>query len=268
MNRLEAQGLTVVLGRRAVLQEVDFAAPVGAVCGVVGPNGAGKTTLLRALARLAPAAAGRLALDGEPYALIARPDFARRVAYLPQGARAEWPVTVLRLVALGRLPHLGPWQRPGPRDAEAVSRALEAADVAALAERPAGELSQGEWARVLIARALAVEPRCLLADEPVAWLDPSHQLEVMALLRGLARSGASVVVVLHDLALAARFCDRLTLMREGRVLAEGAPEAVLDEANLAHAFGVRAIRGQDPEGGFYLLPWTRTQSRNERSAER
>ncbi|HXG28067.1 MAG TPA: ABC transporter ATP-binding protein, partial [Nevskiales bacterium] len=165
-----------------------------------------------------------------------------------QGGQCHWPMPVAQVVALGRLPHRAPWARVPPADAAAVQRALQAADVAHLADRPVTQLSGGERARVLLARALAVEARVLLADEPTAGLDPAHQLGVMEVLRRRAQSGAGVVVVLHDLTLAARFCDRLLLLGEGRVVADGAAEQVLTEQNLAQVYGIEAHRAAGAEG--------------------
>ncbi len=187
MARLEAHDITVALGRRTVLRNVDFTLAAGSLCGVIGPNGAGKTTLLRALARLMPLAGGTITLDGESIDRIPVPSFARRVSYLPQGAQAEWPLIAARLVALGRLPHLGAWQRLEERDARIIARALDGVSAAALAGRPFNELSQGERARILLARALAGEPAVLLADEPVSALDPARALSSSCTTSALRR---------------------------------------------------------------------------------
>jgi iron complex transport system ATP-binding protein len=185
-------------------------------------------------------AQGDLTLDGTALAALAPAARARRIGYLAQGGQVHWPLSVARLVALGRLPHLGPWTRPRPADAAAIDAALAEADVAHLASRSVASLSGGERARALLARVLAGEPDVLLADEPVAGLDPYHQLRVMDLLSARAARGCAVVVVLHDLALALRYCQRVTLLVEGRVLAAGPPRAALSPAVLAEAYGVRA----------------------------
>jgi iron complex transport system ATP-binding protein len=165
------------------------------------------------------------------------------------------------VVGLGRLPHRRPFGGPTEADRAAIAAALARCDVADFSDRTMGTLSGGERRRVLLARALAVEAPYLLADEPLAALDPLHQIEVMELLRQTARRGAGVVVVLHDLTLATRFCDRLALLDHGRLVAEGAPEAVLDDARLAGVFGVEALRGSHA-GEPFLLPWrARNQGR-------
>ncbi len=251
---LAAQRLTLALGRRPVLRDLDLALPGGRVTGLIGPNGAGKTTLLRALAGIVAAGSGTVTLDARPLARWPRRELARSVTYLAQEAPCSWAMAVRRIVALGRLPHLAGWQRPGDADEQAIAGALREADVLHLADRNVLTLSGGERARVMLARALASGPRFLLADEPVAGLDPAHQLEVMALLKARAQAGMGVIVTLHDLTLAARFCDTLAIIADGRIKAEGPPEAVLTPALLASAFGVRAAYGRQG-GERFIVPW-------------
>ena len=256
MTLLQADELRVTLGGRAILDRVGFAVAAGEIVGLIGPNGAGKTTLLRALAGLQKLGGGRVALAGRPLATVPAAERAKLLAYMAQAADCHWPVSVRRLVALGRLPHLSPWTGPGPADARAIAAALQATDMTAFAARPVTELSAGEQVRAMLARALAVEPEVLLADEPVAALDPYHQLQVMQLLQDRAAAGHAVVVVLHDLTLAARFCHRLVLLANGRVLAEGPPRAVLTAERLRTAYGVRA-QILEIEGGLAIVPWQR-----------
>ena len=256
MTRLQAQNLTVTLGRRAVLRNVDLALGEGSLVGLIGPNGAGKTTLLRALAALVPAEAGRVLLDGRLIDETPSTLRARRIAYLAQGHRIDWPLSVRRLVELGRLPHLQPWARPDGADRAAVEEALQATETVTLLERPVTTLSGGERARALLARCLAGTPDILLADEPVAGLDPYHALKVMELLGARAAGGMAVLVVLHDLVLAARFCERLVLLAEGRVLVDGSPGEVLSPAHLAESYRIRAHYGE-AEGRSYPVPWSR-----------
>ena len=233
---LAATALTVAIGGRDVVRDVTLSLDGGLV-GVLGPNGAGKSTLVRALLGLVPRR-GTVAIDGD--AALDRATLARRIAYLPQGQQVHWPVSVERLVALGRLPHLGPFSRLSAADRAAVARAMERADIGHLAERPVTELSGGERARALLARALAVEAPALIVDEPLASLDPAHQLAGMALLRERADAGVLVVAVLHDLPLAARYCDRVLVLDRGALVADGAPADALTPALLASTFGIRA----------------------------
>jgi iron complex transport system ATP-binding protein len=241
---LALEDVRVALGGRAVVRGVSAQLESGALVGVLGPNGAGKSTLVRALLGLVPCE-GRVAIDEVPVASLPRAAVARRIAYLPQGQTLHWPLTVERLVALGRLPHLGPLSRPRASDQAAVARAMALAEVEPLAHRIATELSGGERARVLLARALAVEAPVLVADEPLASLDPEHQLHGMELLRAQARSGALVLAVLHDLALAARFCDRVLVLHEGRLVGDGAPADVLTPELLAAVYRVRVAPAPD-----------------------
>ncbi|GBU17658.1 MULTISPECIES: ABC transporter ATP-binding protein [unclassified Methylobacterium] len=254
---LRTEALAVRLGGRTVLDGVSLALAPGTMTGLVGPNGAGKTTLLRALAGLLPPAAGRVLLDERPVMEIPPTARARRIAALFQGAEIGWPMSVRELVALGRAPHRRAFVGPSEADRAAVERALRRADLLPLAERSADTLSTGERMRALLARALAVEAGWLLADEPVTALDPGHQIDAMHLLRMVAREGVGVVAVLHDLSLAARFCDRLVVLAGGRIAADGTPAAVLDDALLATVFGIGVARGIHRDGTAYILPWDR-----------
>lgn len=256
---LTAQNLTHRFGSRVVLENVSCEIRPGEVTGLIGANGSGKSTLVRALARLLKPESGTVSLDGKDVKSLPARALAKQIAYLPQERIVHWPLAVHRIAALGRIPHLMPWEEPGPLDEQAVARALEKADALRLQKRRFSELAGGEKALVLLARALAVEPRVLLADEPVAGLDPHHELQVMQVLRTLAREGCAVLVVLHHLTLAARFCDRLLLLNRGKIHAAGKPEEVLTPASLKASFGIEAVFGkQGPE--FFVLPWSRTNS--------
>jgi len=242
MNGLGGHGLGVVLGGREVLERVDIALPPGMLVGLLGPNGAGKTTLLRLLAGLLAPDRGEVQWDGEPLIRLPRRERARLLGYLAQTPDCHWDLTVAEVVALGRLPHRGAFHGPDAADRAAVARALADCELEELAGRAIHTLSGGEQRRVFLARALAGEPQVLLADEPVTGLDPVHQLDVMQKLQAVARSGAAVVVVMHDLTLAARFCDRVVLLGQGRIQGEGAPEVVLSDDLLARVYGVRVAR--------------------------
>ena len=240
---LEAANLTVRLGGRDVLRGASLRVAAGECVGLIGPNGAGKTTLMRAALGLVPHG-GTSSLAA--MAPLAR---ARHAAWLPQSREVAWPVSVRTLVALGRHPH------PGDRgaDAAAVSAAMARMSLGPLAERDATRLSGGEQARVLIARALAQETPLILADEPIAGLDPAGQIETMRLFAGLAAEGRAVVVSLHDLGLALRHCTRLVLLHDGRVVADGPPGDVLDARRLREAFGIRAHMARTADGPI-LMP--------------
>jgi len=248
---LEARELSVMRGTAPVIQDISFTTSPGQVMGLIGPNGAGKTTLLRALCGLDPLAKGSLLYDGRTAESFGAARMGRTVSYLAQNGRIHWPMRVDQLVALGRLPH----GAADPAD-PAVGRALLAADVAHLQARSTGALSGGERARVLLARALAVDAPILLADEPVAALDPYHQLLVMELMQATARNGTAVIVVLHDLTLAARFCDHLLLLHGGTLLAQGPPSAVLTADRIARAYGV-TIKSGMRENEPFIVPWRR-----------
>ncbi len=238
MVTIAIDNLSADLGRRAVLTGITTTLAPGTLTGIIGPNGAGKSTLVRAMLGLVPALRGTIALDGRTLADLTPRDLARLVAYLPQGQTLHWPLSVERLVALGRLPHLGPMSRITAQDREAVQEAMVRADVTHLATRIATELSGGERARVMLARALAVGAKGLVVDEPLASLDPGHQIDVMELLAREARGGALVVAVLHDLTMAARYCDRLLLVDRGMLVAEGTPAQVLTPDRLRTVYGV------------------------------
>ena len=251
---LATEGLAVSLGGRTVIEAISVAFRPGELLAVIGPNGAGKTTLLKALAGLLPPAAGVITLDGTLLGQVKARLRARRIAYLPQGHVFHWPMAVADIVALGRLPHVAGLADLGRADREAVDRAMEATGITEFAERPVTTLSGGERARVALARVLAVEADIVLADEPVASLDPRYQLTVLGILRDLAGAGRTVVAVLHDLGLAARQADRMIVLSDGRLVADGAPDRVLDAALLRQVFGVEAYRAETGSG-VVIVPW-------------
>jgi iron complex transport system ATP-binding protein len=228
--------------RPFALANVSVEIAPGEIVGVIGPNSSGKTTLIRLLTRVLEPASGEIRLDGVPVRGLSRTELARRVAVVPQGVLPEFPFTVGELVLMGRYPHDPGRYFESPRDRSVAREAMEATGVLELADLPLEHLSGGERQRAVIARALAQEPRLLVLDEPTAHLDLRYQVEAAALLRRLNRvRGTTVLLVSHDLNLAAEVCDRLLLLRQGRVAATGAPEAVLDETLLASVFGCAVV---------------------------
>ncbi len=241
---LSLNGISARLGERTVLEHVSVTLGQGEVLGVIGPNGAGKSTLLRLAAGLLLPSAGSVTLDGTPLERWERRRLGRRIAFLPQERTVHWPLSVRSVVALGRLPHKGFAATQSREDADAVARAIAEADIEALADRTVGALSGGERARVLLARALAQDTPILLADEPAAGLDPAHQLDLFARFHAMAARGRSVVVALHDLAAAARYCHRLLLLSNGHPVALAPPREVLTADLLASAYGITAYVGE------------------------
>lgn len=244
---------------RPAVDEVTLEVPGGACTAVLGPNGSGKSTLLRLLLGTLAPARGELSLDGRPLAEWGREEVARAVGVVPQGEEAVFPITVREVVAMGRYPHLGPWRRERDADRAAVERAMRRCDVLAFAARPLSTLSGGERQRARVARALAQEPATLALDEPTAALDVSHEMAIFELLRDLGRAGTTVLLVTHNLNLAARYADRLVLLDRGRVAAQGAPAEVLTRETVERVYGwpVRIGRHEGPgpdEGAPQVVP--------------
>lgn len=252
---LSIRGLSVSLGKRQVLHQVSAVLRPGRVTAILGANGSGKTTLVKALAGLIP---GDVRLADRRVDMLDVRDRARAIGYLPQDGAVHWDVTVASLVALGRLPHRAPFAGLSDADRAAIDRALAATDTQDLAPRLVAELSGGERARILLARVLAGEPQWLLADEPLASLDPVHQLGLLDRLRVLAGQGMGVVIVLHDLVQAARVADDVLLLREGRAVAFAPAAQALSPEHLRAAFGVEVMQVRDAQGRMLPVPVGRT----------
>ncbi len=268
MTLLDLDQLSVQLGGRTLVRGVSLRLAAGELLGLIGPNGAGKSTLLKAMVHLLPYSGEMRLLGDDPKRLDAR-ERACRLAYLSQDDRVQWPLRVMDLVALGRHPHQPPWCHASvnTQNQEAINRALHTADLWHLRDRSATAISGGERARARLARALVVEAPVLLADEPVAALDPLHQLKVMQYLRdychaeddeskttGYPGPGRAAIVVMHDLSLASRFCDRLLLLHQGVPVALGRPGQVLTPEHLRDIYGIRAVSACH-QGQTYVLPW-------------
>lgn len=247
--RLEAHSIHIHKADVHIVKGVSLEVASGELVGLIGPNGAGKSTLLTALAGIDQPEGGTIQVDGFHLNQYSARDRARRIGWLEQFGTVQWPVSVERLVMLGRIPHLPAWSQATEKDQLAVEQALHKADCLSLRARAVTTLSGGERSRVLLARALAAEPTLLFADEPVSSLDLGHQLQTMQLLRDFARESRAAVVVLHDLSLAARYCDRLYLMQEGEIVAAGSVKSVLTPQNLARVYGVSVI------SGWGEVPW-------------
>ncbi|MFB6218239.1 MAG: heme ABC transporter ATP-binding protein [Halobacteriaceae archaeon] len=246
---IELSGVTVDLGDQRALDGVSATVEAGRFVGLVGPNGAGKTTLLRTVTGALAPDAGTVRVRGVDVGALSSRAASRLVAAVPQDTSLAFEFDVRDVVAMGRTPYRDRLGGASGADREAVDEALDRTDTAALAERSVGEVSGGERQRVLLARALAQETPVLLLDEPTASLDINHQVHTLELVADLAGEGRTVVAAIHDLNLAAHYCDELLLLADGAVRAAGAPEAVLTESNLEAAFGTRAVVTRHPVTG-------------------
>ncbi|MCT2589376.1 ABC transporter ATP-binding protein [Streptomyces sp. N2-109] len=264
--RLRAEGLTLAYGDHAVVHDLDLDIPDGSVTAVIGPNGCGKSTLLRAFGRLMKPAGGRVLLDGRPVHTMPTRQVAALVGLLPQSPVAPEGLTVADLVARGRHPHQSWYSRWSARDEDAVAQALRSTGTYELAERTIDELSGGQRQRAWIAMTLAQETELMLLDEPTNHLDLAHQLDVLDLVRTLhLETGRTVLLVLHELSLAARYADRLVAMKDGRIVAQGTPSEVLTEDLLREVFELRARVRHDEETGVPLvIPLGRDHSAGDR----
>jgi iron complex transport system ATP-binding protein len=245
---LRLTSVTYMIDSATLIAGADLAVEAGAFLGIIGPNGAGKSTLLRLAAGLIAPASGEITLDGRSLRALPRKQIARLLGYVPQQARLDFPFSVADVVMDGRNPHLGRFQVGGVADRQIVWEAMEQTGILPLAERNVQTLSGGEKQRVLIARALAQQPRVLLLDEPTANLDLHHQHAILRLVRRLAEEqGLAVVAAVHDINLAARYCDQLAVLMNGRIVATGTPAATITHALLADVFAVDAEIAPEPD---------------------
>lgn len=251
---LTVRHLDVTLGGRAVLREIDAVFRPGRITAILGPNGAGKSTLIKAMAALVAPTAGSVTLGERDIATIPPRERARMIGYLAQDGRAHWDMPARDVVALGRLPYRSPFAAPSAADHAAIAAALTATGTSALADRGVATLSGGERARVLLARTLAGTPAWLLADEPLAALDPSHQFDMLDRLRAVAAAGRGVVIVLHDLLHAGRVADDVVMLRDGQVVAHGPVAATMTEARLRELFDINVSVQHDADGRPLCLP--------------
>ena len=257
---IEISDVTYGYGSEAAVSDVSFSVGRGEFVGIIGPNGSGKSTLLRLVSGILPPWRGRIRVDGKPVSAYNRSELCRRLAVVPQETKIDFPFSVTAVVLFGRTPHLGGFGFEGDLDLQAAERAMARTQTAHLARRAITQLSGGERQRVILARALAQEPRFLLLDEPGAFLDIRHEVEMYDLLRELQAEGMTILTVLHDLNLAALYCDRVVLLDAGRLAQVGCPEEVLTYATLTRVYGTEIyVHRNDITGGLNILPLNREQ---------
>lgn len=250
---LDAQAISFSVDATRLLDSVDLQAERGQFVGLIGPNGAGKSTLLRAISRVLKFEHGAVSLEGADLGSLGAREVAAKLALVPQIAPYTQGFTTFELVLMGRYPHLGRFQVEGEADSAIAASAMRITQTEEFAERTLDTLSGGERQRVFLARALAQQPRILLLDEPTSNLDILHQLKILSLVRDLVDDGLTAVAAIHDLNLAARFCDRLVLLKQGRVVTEGASEDVLTPDVIEETFGVRSSVYRDPATGSLAI---------------
>jgi iron complex transport system ATP-binding protein len=248
------QGVEFAYSSAKILDDVNFEAMPGEIVGILGPNGSGKTTLLKCINRALKPRAGTVLVEGKSISELTRREIATEMGVVPQNSGVNFPFTALEIVLMGRGPSLRRFQTEGEKDLEIARKAMEITDVIEFADRSMTELSGGEKQRVIIARALAQQPKILLLDEPTLHLDVNHQIEILELVRGLVKSQMlTAVIVSHDLNLAARFCDKLILLEKGQVIAAGQVQQVLTRENMARVFRIEAAIDYDPRVKAYTV---------------
>ncbi|MCF8977702.1 Fe(3+) dicitrate ABC transporter ATP-binding protein FecE [Pseudomonas syringae] len=249
MSILQAQQLDIGYGATRIVQDLSFSPPPGKVTALIGPNGCGKSTLLKAFARILTPQAGSLSLDGKAYRDLSARDLARKVAFLPQVLPIPEGVSVRQLVAYGRSPHNSLWGRLSGADQHSVEQALQRMELETLADRPLFDLSGGQRQRAWLAMILAQDAAIVLLDEPTTYLDISHQVELLDLMRALSAEGKTVITVLHDINQACRYADHLAVMQAGRLVASGTPGDVLNAELVCRVFDVQVQIMREPMAG-------------------
>lgn len=264
MIKLEAEKLSLAYGHNIVVKELTFQALPGEMLGLIGPNGSGKSTVIKALSHVIYPHSGKILVDGKDIARIPRPELARLVGVVPQMPLLPSTFTAFEIVLMGRNPHLGLFQAEGARDMAISWQAMGRTNTQSLAERKVGELSGGEIQRLVIARVLAQQPQAILLDEPTSNLDINHQVEILDLIKNLCREdNQTVVITLHDLNLAAQYCDRLIMLNRGQLHAQGTPAEVISSKNIEEVYGAEGCVYAHPVNG---LPTVLLQAGNSRNA--
>lgn len=241
MTELAVDDLTVHAKSTCLVEHASLKLATGELIAILGPNGAGKSSLLRAIMGLLPASSGTVLLNGEDCSTVSANERALAISYLPQIRPLAWPLSVRDVISLGRFSHGTALGKLSPADSEAVQRAIKDCDLEALSGRSTQSLSGGEIARVHFARALSANTPLLIADEPIAALDPLHQLRIGALIKQFVNDGGGALVVLHEVSIAARIADRLIWMLDGKIVANGPPNETLTPENMARVYGVHAV---------------------------
>ena len=241
MSLLNGHGIDYQIDGIRILEDIDIRIEAGEMVGLIGPNGAGKSSLLRLLTGVEDCSQGEVRFDETPLAQMSARLRAQRMGYLVQGAMAYWPFSVEKVIELGRIPYQKWWQQTSAEDQNIIEAAMTKTETLAFRNRIVTTLSGGEQTLVMLARIFATEPDLIFADEPVAALDPYHQLHVMEILRSHANQSRAAIVVLHDLSLAARFCDRLYLLNHGKLYSSGNVNEVLTQKNIAEVYGVDSL---------------------------
>lgn len=253
---IKAQNLSLRIGEKQLLDNIAVEIDKGQIIGLIGPNGAGKSTLLKVLANILPADSGQYRLANKNIRQYKEKELAQKVGYLAQNATAHWPLKAQRLIELGRLPFQGYRQKLGNKDRDIINAAIAKTETAHLLDRVVTTLSGGEQTRIFLARLFAAEPEVIFADEPIAALDPYHQLHIMEILREHAQKGGTVVVVMHDINLASRFCDQLILMDKGKIRGTGDINDLLKNNVLTDTFRIK-LRLFCEGDSYAITPWER-----------
>ncbi len=265
MIELEIENLGLAYGKNVVMRDLTFRVSPGEMVGLIGPNGSGKSTIIKAMSRVIRPQSGKILLDGRNITGIRRTELARMIGVVPQMPLLPGSFTVFEIVLMGRNPHLGLFRHESARDMEITWDAMGRTATRSLSERQIGELSGGEIQRIVIARVLAQEPKSILLDEPTSNLDINHQVEILDLIKNLCREdNLMVVITLHDLNLAAQYCDRLILINNGTVHAQGAPSEVINTENIEEVYGAGSCVYEHPENGLPIVLLQAGSSRNNK----